>query len=56
MLAAIEKYVSWGYFDYRRKGEGFDHGYQSVPVNWSISSPRKKAFFQRLLEITGGAP
>lgn len=52
--AAVGEYASWGYFDYRMKGEGFDDGYQSVPVNWSISSPRKKAFFAKLKEITGG--
>jgi hypothetical protein len=36
------------------KDEGFDEGYQSVPVNWSISSDRKKGFFNKLEEITGG--
>jgi len=51
---AVEAYVSWGYFDYRMPNEGFDDGYQSVPVNWGISSPRKKAFFDRLSDITGG--
>jgi hypothetical protein len=35
------------------KGEGFDAGYQSVPVNWSTSSERKKGFFKLLREITG---
>ena len=35
------------------KGEGFDDGYQSVPVNWGIASPRKKAFFNLVKEITG---
>lgn len=51
--AAIAEYVSWGYFDYRMAGEKFDDGYQSVPVNWGISSPRKRAFFDKLKEITG---
>jgi hypothetical protein len=55
LLAAISEYASWGYFDYRQAGEGFDDGFQSVPVNWSISSPRKRAFFQRLGEITGSS-
>ncbi len=50
--AAIGEYASWGYFDFRMKDEGFDDGYQSVPVNWGISSPRKKAFFAKLKEIT----
>jgi hypothetical protein len=55
LLAAISEYASWGYFDYRQAGEGFDDGFQSVPVNWSISSPRKRAFFQRLGEVTGSS-
>jgi hypothetical protein len=51
--AAVGEYASWGYFDWRMPGEGFDDGYQSVPVNWGISSPRKKGFFKLLKEITG---
>jgi hypothetical protein len=35
------------------QNEGFDDGYQSMPVNWGISSPRKKAFFDQLRKITG---
>ena len=31
----------------------FDDGYQNIPVNWTISSPRKAAFFRLLAEITG---
>ena len=54
--AAVGEYASWGLFDYRMRGEGFDAGYQSVPVNWGISSPRKKAFFKLLSEITGEKP
>ena len=52
-LAALGEYASWGYFDFRMKGEGFDDGYQSVPVNWGISSPRKKGFFALVKEVTG---
>ena len=52
---ALAEHVSWGWFDYRRKGEGFDEGYQSPPVNWSLSSERKRAFFKLLSEITGTA-
>ena len=54
MLAAIGRRAGWGYFDYRMAGEGYDAGYQSVPANWGISSPRKKAFFSLLAEVTGG--
>ncbi len=53
MLAALSRRASWGYFDYRMDGEGFDEGYQSVPVNWSISSERKRGFFRLLAEVTG---
>ena len=51
--AAISEHASWGYFDFRMKGEGFDEGYQSVPVNWGLSSARKQGFFRLLSEITG---
>ena len=49
--AAIQSYTSWGYFDYRMSGEGFESGYQSVPVDWGINSERKKGFFKKLKEI-----
>lgn len=55
-IAAIGERASWGYFDFRMKGEGFDEGYQSVPVNWGISSPRKRGFFKLLSEISGEKP
>jgi hypothetical protein len=35
------------------KGEQFEDGYQSVPVDWGINSLRKKQFFNLLKEITG---
>jgi hypothetical protein len=52
-VAAVGEYASWGYFDFRMAGEGFDEGYQSVPVNWGLSSRRKREFFSLLEEITG---
>ena len=48
---AVKLYVSWGYFDYRMKDEGFESGYQSVPIDWGINSERKKKFFKKLSEI-----
>ncbi len=53
-VAAVRAGASWGFFDFRMKDEGFADGYQSVPVDWGINSPRKKAFFAKLKEITGG--
>lgn len=52
-IAAIGEYASWGYFDYRQKNEPTHAGYQSVPVDWSIGSPRKRDFFKLLATITG---
>lgn len=60
-LAAVGAGASWGYFDYRMPKadsptgrEGYDEGYQSLPVNWGISSERKKGFFGLVAEMTGG--
>ena len=52
-VAAIESGASWGFFDYRRSRERFEDGFQSLPVDWTISSARKKGFFGLLKEITG---
>ena len=60
MLNALKVHASWGYFDFRRvKGqrgsevdEPFEDGFQSVPVDWRVSSERKKAFFEFLSKIT----
>jgi hypothetical protein len=54
-VAATAQHASWGYFDYRMKGEGFDEGYQSMPANWGLSSARKRGFFALLSEMTGSA-
>ena len=53
LVAAVEAGASWGYFDYRMSRERFEDGFQSLPVDWSISSKRKRAFFGLLKEITG---
>jgi hypothetical protein len=58
--AAVGEYAGWGFFDYRMAGEGFREGYQSMPADWDLRSPRKAGFFRLLAEITGaktdGAP
>lgn len=51
--AAVAAGASWGFFDFRMTGEGPDEGYQSPPVNWGLSSERKRGFFRVLSEITG---
>jgi len=54
-VACVEEYVSWGYFDFRMREEADDirQGFQSVPVDWRISSDRKRGFFKLLAGITG---
>jgi len=51
MMAAINEYASWGYFD--PGASDYSDGYQCPPVNWGINTGRKKAFFNLLQEVTG---
>ncbi len=51
MLKAIGAYASWGYFDPGKND--YEDGYQSVPVNWGLNTPRKKEFFELLKRVTG---
>jgi hypothetical protein len=53
-VASVKEYASWGYFDFRLQLEHSDYnlGFQSVPVNWQISSDRKRDFFNLLARIT----
>ncbi len=53
MMAAVEGYASWGFFDFRRDGEAFEEGYQSIPASWGITSERKRDFFNKVREVTG---
>ena len=52
-IAATAAGVSWGYFDFRKANEPFETGFQSVPVDWTISTDRKKGFFRLLAEMSG---
>lgn len=70
MEAAVDEYASWGFYcqgygcHYRDRMDWTTHGrearyedlsgFQTVPVNWSINTPIKRAFFERLAEITNG--
>jgi len=51
MVAAVNEYASWGYFD-PGKNDYVD-GYQCPPVNWGLNTERKRAFFGLLKEVTG---
>ncbi|GIV79639.1 hypothetical protein FKZ61_010065 [Litorilinea aerophila] len=50
-IAAISRYASWGYFDPGQSN--YRDGYQSPPVNWGLSTPRKQAFFRLVKEMAG---
>jgi hypothetical protein len=63
-IAAVSEYASWGFFDWRRpvqrrffdwrsRMEPFAEGFQYLPVNWNISTQRKKTFFNLTATITG---
>jgi hypothetical protein len=56
--AAVSRHASWGFFD---PGEGvsgaaargdYVDGYQLVPVNWGINTPRKRQFFDLVRAMT----
>ena len=51
MTAAVSEYCGWGYFDPGKNN--YVDGYQSPPVNWTLNTPTKKAFFEKLREVTG---
>ena len=57
--AALEARAGWGYFDPGDAAGGqifygdYINGYQNPPINWSINTPRKRAFFNILGRITG---
>jgi hypothetical protein len=68
--AAIDENASWGFYHQgygshyrdlmdwttRRRETRYEDlsGYQTVPVNWGINDPWKRAFFERMKAITGG--
>jgi hypothetical protein len=68
--AAVAEGCSWGFYcqgygsayrdrmDWTARGREARYadlsGFQTVPVNWSINDPHKRAFFERLAAITGG--
>jgi hypothetical protein len=58
-VVAVAHGASWGYFD---PGDGaggagarsnYADGYQLVPVNWGINTPRKEGFFRLVAEMAG---
>ncbi|MDE3196919.1 MAG: hypothetical protein KGN84_11280 [Acidobacteriota bacterium] len=51
LMAALSDYVSWGFFDPGKSN--YSDGYQCPPVNWGLSTERKRGFFTALKEITG---
>jgi len=69
--SAVREGCSWGFYcqgygsNYRDRSDWTVRdredryedlsGYQTLPVNWGINTPVKRAFFDKVREITGGA-
>jgi hypothetical protein len=59
--AALSRRASWGFFDPGEAAGGgrffgdYRHGFQNPPIDWSIGTPRKRAFFDLLRQVTGAA-
>jgi hypothetical protein len=53
-VKSVKSFTGWGFFDFRlpEENEDFNLGFQSIPVNWQLSSDRKRAFFNLLAKIT----
>jgi len=49
--ASVASGVSWGYLDTGQNN--YVDGFQRVPVNWSINTDTKKAFFAETLKLAG---
>ncbi len=60
--AALAARAGWGYFDPGAGAGGrtawgnYRDGYQNPPIDWSIGTPRKRAFFAMLEDVTGVKP
>jgi hypothetical protein len=50
MNEAIAKHTSWGYYD--QGTNNYVDGFQSPPVNWTIDTASKRAFFSRVRTLT----
>jgi hypothetical protein len=51
LLASVDEYVSWGY--YEQGQSNYQDGFQSPPVNWTINTDNKKQFFELVETVTG---
>lgn len=49
--AAVDEGAGWGYHD--KGANDYAHGFQAPPVDWSISTPEKRGFFERVSRLTG---
>jgi hypothetical protein len=51
LLASVNEYTSWGY--YEQGQNNYRDGFQSPPVNWTISTDNKRQFFELVKKVTG---
>lgn len=56
-VSALTERTGWGFFDPGPGAGGYPaysdyvFGYQNIPINWTINTPRKKSFFQFLSKL-----
>lgn len=50
--AAFQEGASWAYYDHG--ANDYVNGFQSPPINWTVNTCRKAAYFERVRDITGG--
>jgi hypothetical protein len=53
MNAAVAAGVGYGYFD--KGSNDYRDGFQSPPIDWSLRTPSKRAFFERVAALAGVA-
>ncbi len=51
LLAAVDEYTSWGY--YEQGQSNYQDGFQCPPVNWTINTDTKRLFFELVKKVTG---
>jgi hypothetical protein len=61
LVVATANHASWGYFDAGPGAGGsiarsdYVEGFQNVPVNWGLTTERKRQFFAKVREVTGSS-
>ena len=54
LLASVEEYTSWGY--YEQGANNYQDGFQSPPVKWTIDTDTKRQFFELVKQRIPATP